>query len=119
LGEELKALAREKQQLAEENQALKQARDAALKDARTSRESYQQLKAESGEIIKYRRENIQLRTEVDQQAAQIRELTETAEAAKYATAIKWFLAGAGVLVLGWLMGWALGRRKRRWNSPLY
>lgn len=119
LGEELKALAREKQQLMEENQALKQARDAALKEARTSRESYQQLKADSGEVVKYRQENTQLRAEVDRQAAQLKELSETVESSKYATSIKWFLAGAGVLVVGWIMGWALGRKRRRFNSSLY
>ena len=119
LGEELKALAREKQQLMEENQALKQARDAALKEARTSRESYQQLKAESAEVVKFRQENKQLRSEVDTQAAQIKELSAAAESTKYATSIKWFLAGAGVLVLGWVMGWVLGRKRRRFNSSLY
>jgi len=38
---------------------------------------------------------------------------------KTSTGIRWFLSGAGVLLLGWVMGSSVARLRRRRSSDYY
>ncbi len=80
---------------------------------------YERLKKESARYLELKAAHDKLKAEYQSQQARLQELSTEVESLRFGKNLKWFLAGAGVLLLGWLMGLALGRRKRRWSSSLY
>jgi SH3 domain protein len=46
-------------------------------------------------------------------------MTTEVDSLKFSNNLQWFLAGAGVLILGWLIGLAMGKRKKRYSSNIY
>ena len=106
--------------LLEENTKLKKEKkelDSMLKKAEKSVEelnkSYEILKTESADYIK-------LKSKYTKAASQLAEYTEKSELLEkeltkleFGRTIRWFLAGAGVLLLGFLIGFATKRQRRR------
>ena len=106
--------------LLEENTKLKNEKkelDSMLKKAEKSVEelnkSYETLKTESADYI-------ELKSKFKKTASQLAEQTEKAEKLEkeltkleFKRTIRWFLAGAGVLLLGFLLGFATKRQRRR------
>ena len=106
--------------LLEENTKLKKEKkelDAMLKKAEKSVEelnkSYETLKTESADYIK-------LKSKYTKAASQLAEYTEKSELLEkeltkleFKRTIRWFLAGAGVLLLGFLIGFGTKRQRRR------
>jgi len=78
-----------------------------------------QLQGECAEVIKLREEFAKLQEEYQLQGQEVEDLSTEVESLRFSTNLKWFLAGGGVLMLGWLIGLAFGRRKKRWNSSMY
>lgn len=91
-------------------QGLAESRAARAEEALT------QLQGECAEVIKLREEFAKLQEDYQQQGQEVEELTTEVESLRFSTNLKWFLAGGGVLLVGWLIGLAFGRRKKRWNS---
>ncbi|MEA3436155.1 MAG: TIGR04211 family SH3 domain-containing protein [Thermodesulfobacteriota bacterium] len=106
--------------LLEENTKLKKEKkelDAMLKKAEKSVEelnkSYETLKTESADYI-------ELKSKYTKAASQLAEYTEKSELLEkeltkleFGRTIRWFLAGASVLLLGFLIGFATKRQRRR------
>ena len=106
--------------LLEENTKFKKEKkelDSMLKKAEKSVEelntSYETLKTESADYIK-------LKSKYTKTASQLAEYTEKSELLEkeltkleFGRTIRWFLAGAGVLLLGFLIGFATKRQRRR------
>lgn len=112
LGSRLADLQRENQRL---TNTLNEARTAAGQlQAR-----YNRLKTESADFLKLKEELTRLQKENAEQAAKIKELSVEKQSLEFSHDLKWFLGGAAVLVVGWFMGLALHRRKKRWESSLY
>jgi SH3 domain protein len=112
LGSRLEDLQRENQRLAN---TLNEARAAASQlQAR-----YNKLKRESADFLKLKEELVRLQKENVELAAKIKELSVEKQSLEFSHDLKWFLGGASVLVVGWFMGLALHRRKKRWESSLY
>jgi SH3 domain protein len=87
--------------------------------AREAEAALQKLQSECAEVVKLREEYGRLQEEYQQQTQEIEELSTEIESMRFSTNLKWFLAGGGVLFLGWLIGLAFGRRKKRWTSGMY
>ncbi len=87
--------------------------------AREAESALQKLQNECAEVVKLREEYGRLQEEYQQQTQEIEELSTEIESMRFSTNLKWFLAGGGVLFLGWLIGLAFGRRKKRWTSGMY
>ena len=75
--------------------------------------SYETLKTESADYIK-------LKSKYTKAVSQLAEYTEKSELLEkeltkleFGRTIRWFLAGAGVLLLGFLIGFATKRQRRR------
>lgn len=81
--------------------------------------SYAGLKKDSSGVMGLKADFERLRKEYAAQGEKNEQLTTEVESLRFGNNLKWFLAGAGVLFLGWLIGLAMGRRKRRANSSLY
>jgi len=77
----------------------------------TSRQ-YDELVAASGNLLELTRERDRLRQENRRLTARVDKLEEENASLLTTGSIRWFLAGAGVLFFGWILG-KLSRRKRR------
>ena len=107
------SLLEENSQLKNENKTLNSSVDAQEKELTKLRNDYDKLKAESAEYL-------QLKSKYEKAAAQLAEQTKRAnkldeelgktEINQY---IKWFLAGSGVLVVGFIIGFSARRQRRR------
>ncbi|MCF8043791.1 MAG: TIGR04211 family SH3 domain-containing protein [Desulfarculaceae bacterium] len=111
--------ARRLEQMHKENQSLSKnlsETEAKLAELQTR---YDKLSADAADVMALKARHQKLQAQFDKQSAQNTELVVENKSLKFSSNLKWFLAGAGVLIVGWLMGLALHRRKKRWNSSMY
>lgn len=114
-------------QLREANQAMKTELEELRAKADAVQTQYDRLKRDSGQALQLRTELEQvkasrarqvreLETTVTEQAARLKKLETENESMRFTGGLMWFLAGAGVLIVGWVTGWLLGRRRKRYSS---
>lgn len=113
-----KNLAQKLEEVRKEAQEAKTRLGLAETRAQQVEASYQKLRADSADVIRFREDCQKLKEDFQQQAQKLEEVATENEALRFGTNLKWFLAGGGVLLIGWIMGLAYGRRKRRWSSGL-
>lgn len=76
------------------------------------------LQGDCAEVIKLRDDHNRVLEDCQQKAVALEEMTTENESLRFGTNIKWFLSGGGILLVGWILGAVLSRRKRRWSSTL-
>ncbi len=81
-------------------------------ELKQTREDFQALQNNAKEVIAITAERDQLRKTNQDLAAQNIALDEEVGSLTRTVVIKWFLAGAGVLFLGWIIGKSSGNRRR-------
>jgi SH3 domain protein len=72
----------------------------------------EQLKGLGGSQQELTQENDRLKREVEEMERAYRDT-------KLSGQLRWFLSGAGVVLVGWLLGYWMGRTRRRRSSGLY
>ena len=72
----------------------------------------EQLKGHGGSQQELTQENDRLKREVEEMERAYRDT-------KLSGQLRWFLSGAGVVLVGWLLGYWMGRTGRRRSSGLY
>ncbi len=112
-------MSRRLEELHSENQRLTDSLAKAESEASDLQTRYSKLKDESAGFITLKDRFDKLQKKFNEQANQLKELSVEKQSLEFSNDLKWFLAGAAVLVVGWFMGLALHRRKKRWNSSLY
>ena len=103
------------EQLAEarkEATALKDELTKSQAELKQISQAYKALQHDAGEVIAITAERDQLRKSNQELSATIATLDEEVMALTKTGVIKWFLAGAGVLFFGWIIGKASGNRRR-------
>lgn len=107
------ALLEENTQLKTENKKLNTGFEDNQNQLGTLRNDYETLKAEAGEFLT-------LKSEYESASSQLVEQTQKAEKLEKQLTklelnyyIKWFLAGSGVLIVGFLIGFGTKRQRRR------
>jgi SH3 domain protein len=119
LNERINTLEAEKQTLIEQNQTLET--QLAEKEARLNEtlDSYQELKQDSDldSIRKMQTEYRSAKAQLENQEKLAQKLIGENKRLKYYQSLYWFLAGAGVFLLGTLAGASARSRKR--NTGLY
>jgi SH3 domain protein len=60
-----------------------------------------------------------LSTELPELREELEEMQRKYDKLQSSTKMRWFLYGAGVMVLGWLLGFMIGGRRRRRSSEVY
>ena len=104
----------------EENAALKSENQKLSSQLTTSnkaldkyRTDYETLKADSAEFLnlksKYEKASVQL----EEQTKKANKYEEQISKLEFQNYIKWFLAGSGVLMLGFIVGFSTKRQRRR------
>jgi SH3 domain protein len=106
-------LLEENTKLKGENKKFKSDLNKSQKNAEELKMSYEALKTESADYIKLKSKH----TKTSSQLAEYTEKSELLEKEltklEFGRTIRWFLAGAGVLLLGFLIGFATKRQRRR------
>ena len=117
LNETIKKLKAENEGLTKTGQAVAQDGDSAtvqgLRAAlAASNQRYQQLESEAQDVVSLKTEKERSQTQAAAAQVTVVRLTAENQALRKRQTILWFLAGAGVLLLGWLIGRASHRRQR-------
>ena len=108
---ELAALNEQSQKIEQENKRL-------TRELEESRKNFETLEAASQDVVATLDANRAL-TAKNKQLSQALKQAETQNSRLFKTGmIKWFLAGVGVLLLGWLIGLMLSSKRRRHGSLL-
>jgi SH3 domain protein len=113
-----KNLAQKLEEIRKEAQDTKIRLSLAENRAQQAEAAYQKLRADSDDVIRLREDCQKLKEDFQQQGQKLEERAIEDEVLRFSTNLKWFLAGGGVLIIGWIMGLAYGRRKRSWSSSL-
>ena len=80
---------------------------------------YEELKKSSTDYLNLKMAYEDLQNEARQSQAKLDELEKAYGKLRTSRAIRWFLSGAGVLILGWIVGSSMARVKRRRSSDYY
>ena len=118
LGPQATGLLQKVEELTQTNQKLEKELDSTRKELTDLRATHEKLKTESAEFLKLKQDYGKLKADTSSQTEKVEQLSTELESLRFSSQLKWFLAGAGVLLVGYLMGLALARRKRRWSSSL-
>jgi SH3 domain protein len=77
------------------------------------RTEYETLKSESGEFLALKAKYEKTAARLDEETRRANQLDEQVAKLTRSYAIKWFLAGSGVLLFGFIVGFSLKRQRRR------
>ena len=107
------ALLEDNTRLKAENKKLGAGFETMQKQMLKARSDYEALKTESAEFLNIKSKYESSALKLTEQTARAQELEEQLTRLEMSTDIKWFLAGSGVLVLGFLIGFSTKRQRRR------
>jgi SH3 domain protein len=107
------ALLKENQKLKGENKKLSTALASTDKGLDQIRTEYETLKSESGEFLALKAKYEKTAARLDEETLKASQLDEQVAKLTRSYAIKWFLAGSGVLLFGFIVGFSLKRQRRR------
>jgi len=97
---------------AQASELLKKLQETQTALAQTT-QAYNALQKDAKEVVEITNERDQLRNTNQELIATITDLEGEVEDLTMTGIIKWFLAGAGVLFFGWIIGKSSGRRRSR------
>jgi SH3 domain protein len=106
-------LLEENERLQAENKELSTEFEANQKQLAEVRTNYETLKAEASEFLALKTKYERVASQLAEQTAKADKLEEQLTKLEMNTYIKWFLAGSGVLLLGFLIGFSTRRQHRR------
>jgi SH3 domain protein len=106
-------LLEENNRLQAENTRLSTEFKAGQKELAKTQSDYEALKAESAEFLTLKADYSRAASQLAEQTAKAKQLEEELSSLEMNTYIKWFLAGSGVLIVGFLIGFSTKRQRRR------
>ncbi len=106
-------LLEENNRLKAENKKLSTAFEADQKQLVKVRTDYETLKTEASEFLTLKTRYKRAASQLAEQTAKAQKLEEQLSRLGMNTYIKWFLAGSGVLIVGFIIGFSSKRQRRR------
>jgi SH3 domain protein len=79
----------------------------------------EQLNGLGGSQQELTQENERLKREAEDAGKRAEQAERAYRDTKFSGQLRWFLSGAGVVLVGWLLGYWMGRMRRRRSSGLY
>jgi SH3 domain protein len=107
------SLLEENTKLSSENKKLKAAFQQNEKAFNKIQGDFESLKSESAEFIKLRTNYKKISKELDEKSQRLTDLEEQVSRLQLYHYFKWFLVGAGVLLIGFIIGFSAKRQRRR------
>ncbi|WP_456473550.1 TIGR04211 family SH3 domain-containing protein [Desulfolithobacter sp.] len=93
-------------------------KDGCLAELDTVHKQYEALKRDAANVVQTRQQLEDTRLELEEIRQRYRTVEDENRRLRKNTSIKWFLAGSGVLLIGWLIGLGSGRSRKRRSSLL-
>ena len=112
-------IGRSRQELSEENSKLKEQLDTERRELKALRKDYEALKKGAANYLGLKNAFEKLTLEARQAREGLDDVQKAHKKLKSSSSIRWFISGAGVLILGWLVGLSMGRMRRRRSSEIY
>ncbi len=106
-------LLEENNRLKAENQRFSTEFKAGQKQMKKTQTDYETLKAEAAEFLTLKTNYNHATSQLAEQTAKANQLEEQVSSLEMNSYIKWFLAGSGVLIVGFLIGFSTKRQRRR------
>ena len=106
-------LLEENNRLKAENKRFSTESKANQKQFVQTQADYEALKAEAAEFITLKANYKRAASQLAEQTTKAKQLEEELSSLEMSTYIKWFLAGSGVLIVGFLIGFSTKRQRRR------
>jgi len=100
--------------LKEEKEKLAADQHACTKQLQTLNDSYQTLKKDSQDVVQLRADYDSAKATIAEQKNKLDQLEAEVGKANFDQYIKWFLAGGGVLLIGFIIG-SISRKKRSYS----
>ena len=107
------------QDLLQKNKELQKQVDLQQRELEKVSRNYEELKNSSTNYLNLKMAYENLQKGARQSNAKLDKLEKAYGKLKTSTGIRWFLSGAGVLLLGWLLGSSVARLRRRRSSDYY
>lgn len=111
---ELAALRSENIQLKRENSRLQTELSQKSRQAEEARKAYDALKEESTDYLQLKSEHQRTLKKASEQSTQVLGLEKELTRLETQRLVRWFLAGAGVLLLGIVIGFSAKRQRRKY-----
>ena len=108
-----KTLTEENIRLAKECKALEEALSEQTRNAQALRGSYENLKKESKDFLTLKASYEQVTRDLAKKSEQLAKLEKDIKGLRYTQPLRWFLVGAGVILIGFVIGFISGRPRRR------
>lgn len=105
--------------LREENESFKKQVDALGQELETIRKDYDALKMGAANYSGLQKAYEKLKSDLPQVKAKLAEVQSAHNELQSSTSLRWFLAGAGAIVIGWILGRVLGGRRLRRSKEIY
>ncbi|WP_457573779.1 TIGR04211 family SH3 domain-containing protein [Desulfolithobacter sp.] len=93
-------------------------KDECLAELDSVRNQYEALQRDAADVVQTKQQLKDTRREMEEIRQRYRTVEEENRRLRKNTSIKWFLAGSGVLFIGWLIGLGSGRSRKRRSSLL-
>jgi SH3 domain protein len=106
-------LLEENNRLEAENKRVSTEFNANQKQLVKMKADYEALKTEAAEFLTLKTNYERAASQLAEQTAKAKQLEEELSSLEMNTYIKWFLAGSGVLIVGFLIGFSTKRQRRR------
>ena len=107
------------QRMMQKSTELQKQMDSQQSELLSAQSDYEELKKSSTNYLNLKMAYENLQNEARQTKAKLDELEKGYGKLKTSRALRWFLSGAGVLILGWIIGSSMARVKRRRSSDYY
>jgi SH3 domain protein len=113
LKEQATALIEENNRFKEENKTFKSSLDSNEKTLKRLDSDYKELKAGAAEFLNLKKKYQEVSTRLAEQTKRANTLDKELSGLEMNQYIKWFLAGSGVLLVGFIIGFSAKRGRRR------
>ena len=109
----------EYQQIMQKSAEAQRQMDSQQAEFESVQREYDELKKSSTNYLNLKMAYENLQNDARQSKAKLDELEKAYGKLRTSRAIRWFLSGAGVLMLGWIVGSSMARMRRRRSSDYY
>jgi SH3 domain protein len=113
LRQQATALIEENSRFKEENQTFKSSLDSSETALKKVETDYKELKAGAAEFLTLKKKYKEVSTQLAEQTKRANTLDKELSGLEMNQYIKWFLAGSGVLLVGFIIGFSAKRGRRR------
>lgn len=107
------ALRQENERLKEDNQKLRNELAQKMNQSADLASAYESLKTESADFIELKEKFEKTNNQLKEQSAKADQLADELSKIESQKILRWFLTGAGVLLLGFIIGLSAKRQRRR------